>query len=245
MVISLMSAAFKFLRAVLHLVRGYWIIKTRFAKASQAQQAEHVQQWSAQLLSIMGLQLRMVGTPIPSGMIAANHISWLDNVAVHSAHFCRFIAKSDIKAWPVIGYLTHQSGMLFIERASRRDAHRVVEAVAGRLQAGDCVAVFPEGTTGDGLQLLPFHANMIQSAIDADACVQPVAIRYVDSKSGKQSFAPSFVGDDTLLRSVWRTLKSDSMTAVITFGEPQNANGRDRRAWAQDLRGTIHTMLSS
>ena len=239
-----MKAAFKLSRAILHLLRGYWIIKTQFTKINEKQRANHVQQWSAQLLSILGLQLRVIGEPIASGMIVANHISWLDNVAIHAAHFCRFIAKSDIKNWPVIGYLTDQTGMLFIERTSRRDAHRVVEVVAARLQAGDCVAVFPEGTTGEGRELLPFHANMIQSAIEANSKVQPVAIRYIDSASSEQSFAPSFIGDDTLLQSVWRTLRAKPMTAVLVFGEPELAAGRDRRTWANDLRTSIHTMLS-
>jgi len=239
-----MKAAFRFARAVLHLLLGLWIVKTKFAKASQKQRAEQVQQWSAQLLSILGLQLRVIGEPIASGMIVANHISWLDNVAIHSAHFCRFIAKSDIKNWPLIGYLTGQTGMLFIERTSRRDAHRVVEAVAARLLAGDCVAVFPEGTTGEGRELLPFHANMIQSAIDANSKVQPVAIRYIDSASGEQSFAPSFIGEDTLLQSVWNTLRAKPMTAVLVFGQPEWAAGRDRRTWAHQLRTSIHTMLS-
>ncbi len=239
-----MRAAYRLACAVLHLLRGYWIIKTQFAKISQKKRADHVQQWSAQLLSILGVQLRVIGKPIASGMIVANHISWLDNVAIHAAHFCRFIAKSDIKNWPLIGYLTDQTGMIFIERTSRRDAHRVVEAIAARLQVGDCVAVFPEGTTGEGRELLPFHANMIQSAIDANSKVQTVAIRYIDSACGEQSFAPCFVGDDTLFQSVWRTLNAKSITVTLQFGAAQTTESRDRRTWTNDLRTSIHTMLS-
>jgi len=240
-----MKAAFKLIRAIFHLLRGIWIVKTRFSRSTSSERASHVERWSAQLLAIFGIQLKVLGAPIQNGLLVANHISWLDNVAIHAAHFCRFVAKSDIKAWPLIGYLTAQTGMLFIERASRRDAHRVVARIAKRLQAGDCVAVFPEGTTGEGLELLPFHANMIQSAIDADSKVQPVALQFIDTVSGKQSFAPCFVGDDTLLQSVWRTLRSSSITVVIQFGESQMHGGRDRRVWANDLRQTIHTMLKT
>jgi 1-acyl-sn-glycerol-3-phosphate acyltransferase len=240
-----MKAAFKLLRAVLHLLRGYWIIKTRFAKVSPKQRADHVQKWSAQLVHVLGLELRVVGTPIQSGLLVANHISWLDNVAIHAAHFCRFVAKSDIKDWPLIGYLTDQSGMLFVQRTSRKDSHRVVQTVAEQLRLGDCVAVFPEGTTGEGRVLLPFHANMIQSAIDADSHIQPVAIRYVDAASGQQSFAPCFVGEDTLFRSVWRTLNADSIIVTLQFGTPQTIDARDRRTWAHDLRASIHTMMST
>jgi 1-acyl-sn-glycerol-3-phosphate acyltransferase len=238
-----MKAAFKFFRALLHLLRGYWIIKTRFAKISAKQRADHVQQWSAELIAVLGIRLRVVGTPIQHGLLVANHISWLDNVAIHAGHFCRFVAKSDIKAWPVIGYLTDQSGMLFVERTSRKDSHRVVQAVAERLRKGDCVAVFPEGTTGEGRELLPFHANMIQSAIDAGAVVQPIAIRYTNSASNEQSFAPCFVGEDTLMQSVWRTLNAQSITVTVQFGAAQNAESRDRRTWANDLRTTISSYL--
>ena len=238
-----MKAAFKLVRAVLHLLRGYWIIKTQFANLSQKERESHVQQWSAQLIAVLGIKLRIIGTPIQSGLFVANHISWLDNVAIHAAHFCRFVAKSDIKSWPVIGYLTDQSGMLFVERTSRKDSHRVVQIVAERLRKGDCVAVFPEGTTGEGRELLPFHANMLQSAIDAGAQVQPIAIRFTDTASGEQSFAPCFVGNDTLFQSVWRTLNAKSITVTLQFGAAQATESRDRRTWANDLRTSIHTML--
>ena len=239
-----MRAAYRLTCAVLHLLRGYWIIKTRFTKISQNERADHVRQWSAQLVAILGLELRIIGTPIQSGLFVANHISWLDNVAIHAAHFCRFVAKSDIKSWPIIGYLTDQSGMLFVERTSRKDSHRVVQIVAEQLRKGDCVAVFPEGTTGEGRELLPFHANMIQSAIDADSNVQPIAIQFTNTASGEQSFAPCFVGEDTLFQSVWRTLNAKSITVTLQFGTPQTVQSRDRRTWANDLRSTIHTMLS-
>lgn len=239
-----MKAAFRFVRAIFHLFRGYWIISTKFSKLSAAMRADHVKQWSAQLLAIMGLQIKVIGVPIKNGMLVANHLSWLDNVAIHAAHFCRFVAKSDIKSWPVIGYLTDESGMLFVERTSRRDSHRVVQIVAEQLRKGDCVAVFPEGTTGEGRELLPFHANMIQSAIDANSMVQPIAIRFTDTATGEQSFTPCFVGDDTLFQSVWRTLNAKSITVTLQFGAAQTAESRDRRTWANDLRASIHTMLS-
>ena len=239
-----MRAAFKLLSAILHLLHGYWIIKTQFSRISQEKREQHVRVWSSQLIAKLGLQLHVSGVPVKHGMIVANHISWLDILAIHAAHFCRFIAKSDIKAWPVIGYLTAGSGTLFVERSSRRDAHRVVDTVAKRLLEGDCVALFPEGTTGEGRELLPFHANMIQSAIDAGAVIQPVSIQFIDTIKGTQSFAPCYVGDESLLQSVWRTLNAKGIVVKLQFGEPQSANYRDRRAWAKDLHATIHTMLT-
>ena len=107
------------------------------------------------------------------------------------------------------------------------------------LQNGDVVAIFPEGTTSDGLHLLPFHANLIQAAIAADAPVQPVALKFVDRHTGAISLAPAYIGDDSLLVSVWRTLTAEGIDAVLHFGQPQAAEGRDRRAWSHDLREEV------
>jgi 1-acyl-sn-glycerol-3-phosphate acyltransferase len=113
---------------------------------------------------------------------------------------------------------------------------RVVHHMAERLRAGDVLAIFPEGTTSDGVSLLPFHANLFQAAISADAPVLPMALRFIDAATGELSLAPCYIGDDTLIGSMWRTLCSPGISAVLTFGEPQRAQGRDRRAWAADLQ---------
>jgi 1-acyl-sn-glycerol-3-phosphate acyltransferase len=131
------------------------------------------------------------------------------------------------------------AGTLYIERESRRDAMRVVHQMADSLRAGDILAVFPEGTTGDGVDLLPFHANLIQAAISANAPVLPVGLSFVDGASGLRSDAPTFVGETTLLQSIWATLRATQLQAVVHFGESARAEGRDRRTWAQDLRSAV------
>jgi 1-acyl-sn-glycerol-3-phosphate acyltransferase len=172
-------------------------------------------------------------------LLVANHISWLDIVVMHAARHCRFVSKADVQHWPVVGTLADAAGTLYITRESRRDAMRVVHQMAERLQAGDVLAVFPEGTTGDGSQVMPFHGNLIQAAISASATVQPVAMHFADMVTGAMSFAPCYIGDDTLLQSLWRTLTTPNLEAVVSFGTAQTAKGRDRRVWAQDLRQAV------
>jgi 1-acyl-sn-glycerol-3-phosphate acyltransferase len=200
-----------------------------------------VQAWSAQLLQILGITLRVHGTPPGHGplLLVCNHISWLDIAVVHAAGYCRFVSKAEIRHWPVVGTLATGAGTLYIERASRRDAMRVVHHMAERLQAGDVVGVFPEGTTGDGRTVMPFHANLLQAAIAANAPVLPLALRFVDVHTGALHSGPSFVGDETLLGSVWRTLGATTIAADVVFGTPEPAAGRDRRAWAQDLQQAV------
>jgi 1-acyl-sn-glycerol-3-phosphate acyltransferase len=232
-------------RAVAHVLRGLWIIRSRFHRLSPEQTRPVVRDWSRQMLRIMGVELVVQGTVPANGplLLVANHISWLDIIVMNAAQPARFISKADVKHWPVLGALITGAGTLYIERESRRDAMRVVHHMAEQLQAQDLLAVFPEGTTGDGQTLLPFHANLIQAAIAVDAPVLPVALRFQDAASGQRSDAPLFIGETTLLESVWCTLCATGVQAVVCYGTPQRVNGRDRRAWAQDLQGAVAGLL--
>ncbi len=241
---KLLGVGWKLLRALRHAVVGYWTIKTLFPKLEQADRQARVQVWAGQMLRIVGIELVVNGTPPENGpvLLVANHISWLDIVVMHAARHCRFVGKSDIKGWPFVSTLSEGGGTLYLARESRRDAHRVVMTMAERLRAGDILAVFPEGTTGDGVTLKPFHANLIQAAIEASVPVQPVALSFIDSATGHTSFAPSYVGDETLLGSIWRTLTAHGLRAVVTFGAPQSPEGKNRRAWSHALRDEIERL---
>ena len=231
----------KLLHLLQHIALGWWIIRRHFPLLDDTEREQRVQAWSLRMLQVLGITLKVQGTPPAQGplLLVANHISWLDIVVIHAAGYCRFVSKSDVKHWPIVGTLATGSGTLYIERTSRRDAMRVVHHMAERLRVGDVLAVFPEGTTGDGRSMLPFHANLLQAAISANAPVLPLALRFVDVHTGAMHFAPSFVGDETLLGSLWRTLGASSLGAEVHFGVPEWAAGRDRRTWAHDLERTV------
>jgi 1-acyl-sn-glycerol-3-phosphate acyltransferase len=231
----------KLAHALLHALGGWYMIRVQFPRWDQARRDATVQDWARGMLRVLGIPLQVEGEPPVHGpvLLVANHVSWLDILVLHAARHCRFVSKSDVKHWPLIGTLATGGGTLYIEREKRRDAMRVVHHMAESLKAGDIVAVFPEGTTGDGRVLLPFHANLIQAAISAHAPVQPVSLRFVDGESGEDSAGPLYLGDDTLVSSLWRTLAGRPFVAQVRFGEPQVAGGRDRREWAQDLREAV------
>ncbi len=236
-----LAALFKLSRALLHILRGFLTILLVFPQLNAEQRQLRTQVWSRAMLGCLGIKLIVKGNPALNGplLLVANHMSWLDITALHAARFCRFVSKADIQKWPFIGVLASGIGTLFIERESRRDAMRVVNHMTQSLQAGDVLAVFPEGTTTDGTGLLKFHANLVQAAIAADAPVQPVALQFIDITTGQRSTAPCYVGDDTLAQSVWRTLTTPHIAVVIHFGAPQLAAGRDRRAWALALQQAV------
>ncbi len=234
-------ACWRLLRVFLHILTGLWIAAVRLPRLQPVAQSVQVQVWSLALLGHIGIALEVRGQPPLLGpvLLVANHISWLDIPVMHAARHCRFVSKSDIKDWPLVGTLATAAGTLYIERSSRRDALRMVHLMRDALLAGEVLAVFPEGTTGDGLSMLPFHANLLQAAVSADAPAQPVGLRFIDKASGQPSLAPSYVGDVTLLGSIWRTLSAPPMVAVVHYGEPEQAAGRDRRAWSEQLRARV------
>ncbi len=244
---KLLRACWRLLRMLGHIARGLAIVALRFPALSPDQQHARVQAWSMELLAKIGISLRLQGQPPVAGpvMLVANHISWLDIPVMHAARHCRFVSKSDVKAWPVIGGLATAAGTLYIERASRRDALRMVRTMQESLERGEVLAVFPEGTTGDGREILPFHANLIQAAVAANAPVQPVGLRFVDRTTGDLSFAPSYIGDETLVGSIWRTLSAPAIEAVVHYGQAELPAGRDRRVFTQDLQGTVDRLRRS
>jgi 1-acyl-sn-glycerol-3-phosphate acyltransferase len=242
-----LKGCWRLLRVLAHILVGLWIVAMRLPRLPQAQQNARVQVWAVELLGHLGITLDVRGQPPVTGpvLLLANHISWLDIPVMHAAHHCRFVSKSDVQDWPLVGTLATAAGTLYIERSSRRDASRMVGLMEAALRDNDVLAVFPEGTTGDGRALLPFHANLLQAAVAADALAQPVGLRFVEQASGQASYAPSYTGDETLLGSIWRTVCAPPLVAIVHYGQPERAQGRERRAWIAQLRETVDGLRQS
>jgi len=233
-------ALVKFVRVIGCILVAYWDIRTQFPNYSDDQQARYVEVWARGMLAVIGIEVRVKGHPATGPVLmAANHISWLDILVMHAACHCRFVAKSEIRGWPLLGTLTTGGGSLYIERSSNRDALRVVHQMAEALQQGHVLAVFPEGGTGDGITLLPFHANLLQAAISVNAPIQPIALQFIDAHTHDISLAPCYRDNDTLIGSLWRTLCAPPLLAQVRYGDKQTADGRNRREWALELQSTV------
>ena len=238
-------AAGRLLLCVAHGLHGLAIVLLRFPSLDAPARQANVQWWSTKMLRVMGIALQVEGVPATGGtLLVANHISWLDIMAVHAVcPQARFVSKADVKAWPLLSRLVDAAGTLYLERERKRDALRVVHTMAQALKDGDMVAVFPEGTTSDGRALLPFHANLLQAAIATCTPVQPVALRFSDS-SRAVSRAVEFIGDTTLVQSLWRVACGDGVTACVALLTPRASAHADRRELAATLRADIAEKLS-
>ncbi|MDT8989694.1 lysophospholipid acyltransferase family protein [Curvibacter sp. APW13] len=242
---SPLTAAWRLLRIAAHVLHGAWVIRNVLPTLDADRRYQHIQAWARQFLVLLAIKLEAPVLPQQHGplLLVANHISFIDIVVLLATSPCRLVSKADVHHWPLIGPMAAAMGTVFIERESRRDAMRVVHHMAEAFGEGAVLAVFPEGTTGDGRALLPFHGNLLQAAIVTDTLVQPLALRYQDSDSGEPSLAPAYVGDDSLLDTLWRTLRTPGLQVRLVSLPAQRAQGRERRQWAQDLRASIAATL--
>ena len=239
----MIRASWRISRAVVHGLHGAAICAVVFPFLDAAGRMQRVRWWSHRMLAVLGIELEPSGMPRAGPvLVAANHISWLDILAINAVQPVRFVSKSDVRRWPLLGYLVASAGTLFIERERKRDAMRVVHQMAEALREGHIVAVFPEGTTGDGPTLLPFHANLLQAAVATGSHVQPLVLRFSDPRS-PYSDAPLYLGETSLVESIWAVARTRGLRAHVTLLDPIESAELDRRALAQRLREAIESAL--
>ncbi len=242
---SRLTRIFRSVRLLLHLISGFAQAAV-YPHLDQPAQKRMAQNWSARLLSVLSVRLRYRGiVPDPEAprvMLAANHVSWLDVYSIISVCPARFVAKSEIRGWPLLGWFSQSAGTLFIERSKRSDTARINEHIAEALMTGDRVAVFPEGTTSDGTVLRHFHASLLQPAVSVAAMLYPVAIRYT-STAGEISQVTPYV-NITLMESLKRILRQPWIDVELIFGDPISSGGKNRRELARDIEHAIASALS-
>jgi 1-acyl-sn-glycerol-3-phosphate acyltransferase len=175
--------------------------------------------WAGGLLRVFGMRVRGVGTALPGGtMFVANHVSWVDIMALHSQHMMGFIAKSEIRRWPVVGWITSHGETIYLRRGNTHSLDDVMAEMAGRLRAGRAVAAFPEGGTRDGRELGPFHARIFAAAVQADAPVQPVALCFGAHCQAQAIVA--FAAGESFMRNFLRLLGEPARPVAVCFLEP-------------------------
>jgi len=236
--------AWRLARLVLHLVQGVVTCAIVFPWASDSLRERLIQRWSVRLLGICRVRLeRAAGADsLAHALIVANHISWLDIFVINAVHPCRFVAKAEIRAWPVVGWLVAQAGTVFIARGNRRDLRHIFKGLVEALGQHRRVAFFPEGTTGSQGTLLPFHANLFEAAIDAAVPVQPVALAYLDDR-GAWHPAVDYTGETTFVDSIVRIIKGGPIVARLACLAPIPAVGSHRRELAQAAHAAIAAKL--
>jgi 1-acyl-sn-glycerol-3-phosphate acyltransferase len=233
-------------RVGVHLLKGAFIAALFFPLQREARRKREIERWSARLCEILGVRIVLHGSPpavdLRPLMIVANHVSWLDIFAINAVVPVRFIAKAEVRGWPLLGWLSARAGTIFIDRARRQDTLRVNDVTANALRGGELFAVFPEGTTSDGSTLLKFHSSLFEPAIKAGAAVLPVALRY-EREDGTLCTQAAYDGE----RSIWDALigiASEPFVIVHVYMlRPIVPDAGHRRALALGAWHAIHRTL--
>ncbi|MFA7495806.1 MAG: lysophospholipid acyltransferase family protein [Acidithiobacillus sp.] len=175
--------------------------------------------WSRRALWIFGIHIRVDGVlPKTPVLIAANHISYLDILALATLIPGRFVAKKEMRAWPFFGIMGQWLGTLFIDRSDARASQRIMREAGEILRSGTSIVLFPEGTTSDGKAVGEFFAAPFETAAVASAPTVPVALRYEDVlRPGQPDALCPFIGEDSLFGHLWRLAAAAPLTLRIEF----------------------------
>lgn len=238
---NLIVSVFRGARLALHLFYGL-LLAVPYPHLGKNAQRRVMKSWSKQLLTILNIGIQIEGQQLPRGeggcLLVANHVSWLDIYVLNAIHPAQFIAKSEVRHWPVIGWLAKRCGTIFIARALRQKTSSINRQVGLLLQQGACIGLFPEGTTTDGKQVGHFHSALIQPAIDAGVRMHPMVLRYQGENGGPGS-AAAFIGATTLIQSIWRILRCRHLNALVMFTPVLVTAGVDRRSLARTAQIAI------
>ena len=231
---------------VIHTLYGLLIGAFILPTANPRQRDAIISQWSASLLAVMNVRVVKTGhipnRDITSTMFVANHISWIDIHALNSVRAVRFVSKAEVRDWPVFGRLAINANTLFIDRAKKQDAGRIVEVTTDSLKAGDCLCYFPEGTTTDGTELKAFKGSLMQSAINNERPIWPFVIRY-PNPDGSPNVEMAYHGETTLIESMWRIISLRNPVVELEFLSPIVPKGHDRRSLTISARQQIAARL--
>jgi len=203
------------------------------------------QKWSHRILSILAIKIDATSIDAPPGsLIVANHVSWLDIFVINALRPSAFVAKTEIRQWPLIGWLAARHDTVFLRRGSRGHARMVNEAIDAVLNDERDVAIFPEGTTTDGTTLLGFHAALLQPAIETGRPILPLALSYV-AEDGRISLAPAYAGETTMKQCVAAILACRRLTVRLSSSPAITTEGKNRRDLSQAAHDAIFAALTT
>lgn len=236
-----MNRALRLLRVGLHLAAGCALSEWLYPLLREEARHAVRRAWARSLLDVLGVRLDAAVLRVaPGSLVVANHVSWLDAVALHALLPAAIVAKAEARRWPLIGRMLARNDTLFVERRACRALLQVNAEITRRLARGESVAVFPEGTTTDGAQVLPFRPALFQPAVARAHPVHALVLGYRDG-AGLRCAAAAFIGDMNLWQSLCAIAALPALTLEVRCCGVFPTQGLRRRAAAQAARTAVQS----
>jgi len=207
---------------------------------SEQKRIQILQRWSKRILYCMGVTVQTEGSPPAHGLIASNHLSYID-IMVHSTIApCAFIAKREVRSWPAVGWVATMAGSIYVDRSQRSETHAIQPEIQAALASNLRLVLFPEGTSSDGSKLLRFHSSLFQPAVDLQAPVSAASIAYT-VPDGDAATDACYWGTMTLVPHLFNLLGKHSIQATVKFSS-ESFRFSDRKEAAQRMHQEVERL---
>lgn len=241
---SLLRLAWRGVRLLAHIATGLLLTLLLARRDRSSGEYRHnpnvVSWWHDRLLLILGVKVTVHGELPGTALLVSNHISWLDIPVIGALTHTRFLSKYEVREWPVVGWLAAASGTLFIKRGSGQTA-QIAELISRRIGQRGLITLFPEGTTTDGTDVRPFFSRLFSTAVDSQARVVPVCLRYhVD---GRPDPVAPFIDQQSLIDNMLGLMRRAETQVEVSFLPALELGDKNRKRLAEEARQAIRGAL--
>lgn len=191
-------------------------VKLAAGKRDAASRARVLHKWSARLLQWYNVSVNVEGAPPAQGLIVSNHVSYLDILVFSAAVPCAFVSKKEVRSWPGVGWAATMAGCVYIDRTRRSATRSIQPQIHAALTGGSRLVLFPEGTSSDGKQLLPFRSSLLQPAVADRAPITAAYVHY-ELDDGDPAFDVCYWGDMTLAAHALKLFTKNGVRATLRF----------------------------
>lgn len=218
------------------------VLQAALRKLDTRTRSQILRRWSTRILSIMQVQVSVIG-PVPAhGLIASNHLSYLDILVLSAVAQCAFVSKSEVKSWPLVGWVASMTGAVFVDRGRRSQTQRAWPQMQERLLAGERLVLFPEATSSNGRQLLPFRSSLFEAAVAGAVPITASCIAYeLAAGDGDPSLDVCYWGEMTMLPHLFKLLMKNNVRAMIRFADKPRIFA-DRKQAALEMQQQVQEL---
>ena len=235
-------------RLVLKLLKGLLLIGCVFPQLRPSERDIIIESWCREVLDVLSVRVNLRGeTPpgkVSSVVFVTNHVSWMDILVMNACRRVRFVAKTEVRQWPLVGWMAVRTGTIFFKRTSPRELARVTKSIATFLRRGDCIALFSDGARTDSASVHAFHSGLLESAIAAEALIWPVGISY-RRLDGSLSTDTPIVGSQSMIASILNILDQPATLAQVSYTDPIESSAGDRHKLSEWCHLSIEQSLAA